>query len=293
MEPNTRIDDDEGPFDEEYEAVPWDALVRPPAPDTRRLVNMVALALGAAAIAALTVRTIWPSAPIETSVPQSVTAAAHISSETATPPTDASAPPAAPTEADLMALDPAATDRAAAAVAEWFAIEYFTVDGDAAEADPWLGVAPKGDPGSLSVSYVESATAVAVERVSIDRHLVTVVVRTLSSQDPADGYRRDPVRAVSISVVSTEGVPVVEDYPTPAPTPPMWAVPPTVATIAVDPVVVEAAKGMASVFGVPGEPYSVVAANDGSVRVALLVEDGSGVVRPMAFWFDPDGEAIR
>jgi hypothetical protein len=289
------FDEDPRPgFEEEFGSIPWDALVRPGRPDWRRLVNLGALALAVAAIAALTVRTLWPAGP---SIDEPALDAVGL----AQPASLESVPPAEPipapepesvltTEADLMALDPGSVERAAAAYAEWFAAVYFTVDGTHEDLDSWSTnqPPPTSQPGPMS--YVESVTALAVERIDSVSLRVTVVVRTLSTPGPEEGYRRDPVRAVSIPVAITPEGLAVADLPAPVSLPELIAAPQERRPVEISPALLDDARTVASLLGDPADsPYDVSIGESGAIRVAFVVTDETGLTWPVAIWLVPDG----
>ncbi len=275
--------------DEEYESIPWDALVRSSGPDWRRIANLVALMVSVAAVSTLVVRTMWPAG---TSTPEP-TPDAVARPETvepidqAPPPTVAPAPPA---EADLRALDPSSNERTVAAYAEWYAAEFFTIDASSRWIDPVTGSDPAAAVPSEALRYVESVTAIEVAQVALDRHDVTVVIRSLSAAGISSGYRRDPPLAVVVSVVLTPEGLRVEDFPRPATVPVLTLQSRGPLEPAFDPVATDAVLAMVRDLGLePSEPFSVTREPDGATRVALLVVDAVGVRWPIAVVVDPDG----
>ncbi len=289
------FDEDPRPgFEEEFGSIPWDALVRPGRPDWRRLLNLGALALAAAAIAALTVRTLWPAGlPVDDAELEMVGRPQPAPTATVSPPEPIPAPEPASvltTEADLMALDPASVERAAAAYAEWFAAVYFTVDGTPRDLDSWSTDLTPTLPQPGPMSYVESATAIAVERIDPVSLRVIVVVRTLSTPGPEAGYRRDGVRAVSIPVTITPEGLAVADLPAPVLVPELVLAAPERRPVDIGPALLDDARAAAALWGDPAdEPYDVSIGESGAIRVALVVTDETGLTWPVAVWVDPDG----
>jgi hypothetical protein len=295
MTPPPHTDDDRSTgADEEYESIPWDALVRPAPLDWRRVANLAALGVAVAAIAMLTVRTLWPPEPVAPAgsvpIPSTTTSTIEAPDPVATPPPASTAAEDLPSEADLMAIDPTSLERSAAAVAEWFIATYFTVDGGDRRLDPWSEDVPEPEVIGVATSYVESATAVDVQRVDQNSLRVTVIVRTLSAPSAGSGFRRDPVRAMSVPIVFTEEGPSVADLPTPVPVPHLLSDGRHANRVEVDPASLERAREAATLWGDPAEePYSVTADDSGAVRVALMVTDTAGIIWPVAIWFDANG----
>jgi hypothetical protein len=107
-----------------------------------------------------------------------------------------------------------------AARAEWFTMDWFTVDGSAetqrslraALADDLVASSlPHDDPGPQT--FVEWARTVHVDHIDEDAYEVIVLFRTIHASD--SGFERDPVRAVSFSVSTSEGRVAVARMPTP------------------------------------------------------------------------------
>ncbi len=283
--------------DEELEVAPWDSLVRPTQSSTGKWVVLAAVGFTVLAVAISAARAFWP--PVQSLPDPAVTQPADALEPTFEPglvsvpqpipsPIDQSSAATIVTGADLLAIDPGEVDRAAAEMAEFAVVEFFTRDGQGGIHDPWADVAVGGTGVR---SYVDSAHAIQVERTSPDRRRVTVVVRLLVAVDDG-GYRRQDPRAVQVdTVLGDQGVMVV-DLPRPVDS--------TAAVVSPEPLVsvdhpdlVRVARELAAPFGSPAaEAYHVGATDDGRIRVGLLLSDEEGVEWPVAFWFDRDGTPL-
>lgn len=209
------------------EHLPWEHLTIPPARDRRFLVYGVAAGLVIAVLGVVVVRQLQdPSpedlaqvvpvaasretAPIEevTPIPQPA-----VSEPTVTP---ALAEPEAPrelSEADLRAVEPGSTQQQVAAQAEWYVLEFFTLD----PSDPWRDrvetasglrfpsdLAPDTS-GGTTVSYVEWTQTRSVEQIGQDTFQATVLMRRLVAPDGADFRRLPTERATVILRMEPDG----------------------------------------------------------------------------------------
>jgi hypothetical protein len=210
------------------EHIPWEQLTVSTPPDRSRLLYGVAAVIGLAVIGVVIGRALRtaPAVPVEPVVAATVAAAAP--DPTVVDPTAGAESPAAPStpdplsEADLLAFVPVPGDRAAAARAEWFVIDYFGVDGGADRAERvrnaggWAEAAelPAPVPDS-AVSYVEWAEAAAIEQVEPDEFEVTVVFRRYAAAD-GERFERLPVEAALVRVaVDPVGGSAVLEWPEP------------------------------------------------------------------------------
>jgi len=180
-------------------------------------------------------------------------------------------PPALYTEADLMAVAPEQEQRRAAATAEWFVTEYFTVD-QVDDDEPAM--------------WVEWARAVEVGAVAPGRYDVVVLFSTLGRG--LDGeYRRAGPRAVRIPVeVTVDGaVPIDLPAPLPVAVDPVFT-PPPMGDDAVPEQVAVAAVAAAATFGTEAEVSGGTAGVDGW-RIVVSVADPSGLRFPLVVTVDP------
>ncbi len=202
--------------DEELESIPWSTLIEGNQPQRSKLIYIAAAAIIVFALAVLVTRSVGSTTP------------APITAAVATPvATTAPMPePAAPvlfSEADLMAVIEGETARAAAAFAEWFVYDYFTVDGDPATLLSVQRALPPGVPEELLphntigvVTYVEWASAARVTEITPGRFQVLVLFRMVAADDGST-FERQPVRAVDVSMeMGDTGGLRLTDLPAPA-----------------------------------------------------------------------------
>jgi hypothetical protein len=284
--------------DERFEHIPWDQI----APSGSRLkVSLYALA-GAILIAGLTAAIVRGGGATTGLVPTPTTvtlATATTLVEVATPST--TAPGGAPidtppektqpqvwSEADLMAFPAETLAAEAAAVAEWLASDFFTIDGGTQIAADLKSVFPEGSslPAAPSGarSFVEWARAVSVEGSGPGRYDVLVVVRRLGAAD-GENYARIPPVGLVITLSWTERGWSVTDLPVLAEAPPLIQAPAWPHT------------------EVPAEVIApVVASTGGKVlegirvgeawRLVVQLDDPTGASWPMVIWSDSTGNRI-
>ena len=116
----------------------------------------------------------------------------------------------------------------AAAMAEWLASDFFTVDGGTEIAHDLGNALPEGSPLPVgprgSRSFVEWARAISVEEPTPASFDVLVVVRRLGAAE-GESYRRMPPIAVLIRLAWTEAGWSVTDLPALADSPPLVQAP--------------------------------------------------------------------
>jgi hypothetical protein len=205
--------------EEELESIPWATLIDDTRSDRSRLIYLAAGAVILFALAALAARTLWTPATADVAV-----AADPVPTTVAV--TTSAPPPAAPalfSEADLMASLDAESARAAAAFAEWFVYDYFTVDGDAATLLSIQDALPNGVPDDLlphtsesMVTYVEWARATRVTEVTPGVFEVLVLFRAVAAPN-GETFERQPMRAVLVPMeMGAAGGLRLTDLPSPA-----------------------------------------------------------------------------
>ncbi len=265
---------------ETYERIPWETL-QAPRGDRQWILYVVAgaLVVGAFGYSFVSNRTSAPTpAPAvePVAVPPTVPSSEPVQAQVPAPVTPPPAPVVA-SEADLYAVHPERRLDQALAHAEWFASEYFTVDGSPVSADSLAALLPIGIPQPArdgeTLVFVESARAVGVEELDGLTYRVEVLVRWLKAED--DGvYERQPATMLLVDVeVGEEGAkvvmpPQIVDIRTaPQASPALVEVPTDVAAMAV-----EQTGGSEVIGGVAGA--------DGRWQVVVMAPGPDGIVRP-------------
>ena len=297
------------PDDERFEHIPWEQI----APTGNRNRWIIYALAGAVLIAGLTASIVRGGGPSAELVATPTTAApAEASPATVSPTTGANVTtttlPSSPastgssastvdsveghsepwSEADLMAFPSERIASEAAAMAEWLASDFFTVDGgteiprDLGHALPEGSPLPVGLPGSRS--FVEWARAISVEEPTPGSFDVLVVVRRLGAAE-GENYQRMPTIAVLIRLAWTEEGWSVADLPAMADSPllvqaPSWSE---------NEVPQELAAAVTASTG--GEVVAGATVGDGW-RLVVQMEDSTGVTWPIVIWTDANGARI-
>jgi len=187
-------------------------------------------------------------------------------------------------EADLMAVDPVAMERTAAAVAAAAVAEYFTAD----TSGFWAGVSIE----PTVTTFVESTRAVTVDRTGPGTFRVVVAVSLLDGTDGAE-FRRRPLFGVSIPIDATGGMIRPSDLPAPSPLPIDGFVPPAgVETTPRPEMVAAATAAVAPMAAFQPELVSYQILADGTTRIVLAVSDETGSVWPMSLIVAADGSVV-
>lgn len=258
---------------EVYERIPWETLERK-GRDPNRIVIAVAGAVALGALAFSFVRN-QPAIPVSPTPAAPVVEAGTVPTQPVLPPENV-ATPLVVAEADLYAVDEERLLDLATAHAEWFAVEYFAVDGSDRSLATLASLLPEGvpvpeAPPGVQV-FVDWVRASSVSEVAALVYQVEVIVRTLVS-GPEGVFTRQPTRAAMIEIlIGADGSPRVTRPPTlieePRPAPhslPLTGVPDQVRES------VEATHGPV----VGGEQLA-----DGGYLVVAMVTDSDGVTRP-------------
>ena len=291
---------------EVFESIPWEELRD--LGDTSRKRRTWFLIAGAGVVAVLVfsvARAFSAPDPLIAEVPATTVAAPPGSP----PPPDGSLPtlpsldpvpavPAVMTEADLRAeVEPWAEEDdslgwKAASYAEWFTLEYFTLDGSDRRAAlaRWLDAHPESE-SSEALSYVDWVRALEVESLGDGRWRTVVGLRRLVSVDGA-GYSRLPTEAVEVVVDLGDGIPSIVDLPRFLSLPTAatgrwwpgeyWETPPAAVMNAARDEMVLSEAGAAQ-----GEPTVTRTADAWRVQWALV--DSAGISWPVSLWIGPDG----
>ena len=280
--------------DERFEHIPWEQVG--PTGDRNKLI-LYGLA-GAILIAGLTASVVGGrGAPTDlVSTPTTTTLAAEVATTQETiveiPTTTVSAEatddmgqPRAWSEADLLAFPAETLAAEAAALAEWLASDFFTIDGGTQIIDDLEKVLPQGSAlptaPSGSLSFVEWARAVSVQESTPGVYEVLVVVRRLAASD-GETYQRIAPIGVVIGLSWTEqgwsvtDLPILTDPPllVQAPAWPLEEVP--------------AEIGAAAVAGTGGDVLGGVRVGE-IWRLVVAIVDPTGVSWPVVIWSDEAG----
>jgi hypothetical protein len=258
---------------EVYERIPWEALDRRPR-DPNRLVMAIAgaVAVGALAFSFTRNQSEAPPAPTAPVVESSGPTLADPQ-----PPPTATSVPLVVAEADLYAVDEERLIGLAMAHAEWFAVEYFSIDGSAVSRETLASLLPDGVPVPEAPAgtqvYVDWARGLSVTEIAPLTFEVEVLVRSLVS-GPDGVFARQPPRRVVVEVtIDDQGEarivrpPVSAGETTPASQliSSGLEIPDALRTE------IEASHGPV----ISGEPLA-----DGKWRVIVMVTDSDGVARP-------------
>ena len=288
--------------DERFEHIPWEHIG--PTGDRNKLI-LYGLA-GAVLIAGLTAAVVGGRGASTDLVatPTTTTPATTVTMiEATTAPTPNSTAPgaSAPTddepnddqagawsEADLLAFPAETLATEAAALAEWLASDFFTIDGGTQITADLEGILPEGsvlpEAPEGTRSFVEWARAVSVEESTPGLYEVLVLVRRLAAAE-GESYRRIAPIGVVISLTWTEGGWSVMDLP----------------VLAEAPLLVQAPAW--SEEEVPAEIIAAATASTGGAvlagirvgddwRLVIQMVDPTGVSWPLVTWWDGTGNRI-
>jgi hypothetical protein len=258
---------------EVYERIPWETLDKQSG-DRQWLMVAVAgaVAVGALAYSFVNSQPTPPPAPVAVAVtaPPATSAVAPVTPVTTTQ------TPLLLAEADLYAVNPERIIDQAKALAEWFAVEYFAVDGSDQSQGTLRSLMPSGVPlPEAPVGIQVFVDWVGVQSVTETASLaydIEVLVRSLMAEGDG-GFVRQPTRVATINVViGDDGVPRVSRPPvitTPEESSP--------ASMALAPLPAALQEQVESTHGpvLGGEQLE-----DGRWRVVVVVEGIDGVRRP-------------
>lgn len=272
----------EGERNEVYERIPWETLERKSG-DKQWLLMAIAgaIVVGALAYSFMSNRPASaPEAPpVAATVPLPVGAVdppAAVVVPTA-PVATTAASPLVVSEADLYAVDPERWIDLAAAHAEWFAAEYFTVDGSEQSAATLTALLPEGltvPPQADGIRvFVEWVRAIEVTEMAPLRYEVAVLVRSLVS-GPDDLYQRQAPTIARVTVTVGDDGPMVVLPPVIEPVPQsdraeLLLVPPP-----------EDISARALALAGAGEVVGGAARAEGGWAVVVMAPGPDGVVRP-------------
>ncbi len=260
---------------EVYERIPWEHLERQ-ATDRQWLYVGVAgaIAIGALAYSFVKNQPLEPAA-MTGPLPTTGVEVSESPSESTPSASPSVSSPVVVTEADLYAADPQRLEAAASAHAEWFAVEYFSVDGSEVSKETLRRLLPDGVPLPEAPEgtqvFVDWAGVRQVTRVGEADFEVDVLVRSLLSTETG-GFARQPGRMLRVRIhVGPDGAPSVA-------APPLMVELPLVSPVQLD--LSEVPPDMASTT----PPGAVIVGGmqwpDGSWRMIVMTTGIDGVKRP-------------
>ncbi|HUP14895.1 MAG TPA: hypothetical protein VM848_02405 [Acidimicrobiia bacterium] len=287
--------------DERFEHIPWEHVG--PTGDRNKMI-LYGLA-GAVLIAGLTAAVVGDRGAstdlVATPTTTTPTIVTMIEATTAPSPTSTAPGASAPnddqpddgqfgawSEADLRAFPVETLATEAAALAEWLASDFFTIDGGTQITADLEGILPEGsvlpEAPVGTRSFVEWARAVSVEESTPGLYEVLVLVRRLAAAE-GESYRRIAPIGVVISLTWTEGGWSVTDLP----------------VLAEAPLLVQAPAW--SEDEVPAEIIAAATASTGGAvlagiqvgdnwRLVIQMVDLTGVSWPLVTWWDGTGNRI-
>lgn len=262
--------------DEELESIPWNALLVENHSRERWIRFGIVGGLVVAAILGLS-RLIQSPAGF----PEQVMSAPSISTNTviATENRPVDVPEAVEiSEADLLAVEPEALHGLAAAGAEWFLRDYYTIDQST------------GDETGDQRSFVEGIEILSVESLDGRRFAVKAVVHRLSAN--GGNYVREKPAGAEIVILIDEGSITVVDLPTPISIPDLETPVPNYDPEPLPAPILEAAVEVMEPWGTV-QRDSVSGARVGDTwRVTGSVLDRSGIAWSTVAWLTGDGELV-
>ena len=260
---------------EVYERIPWEHLERR-AGDRQWFYVGVAGAVVLGVLAYSFVKN-QPVQPQQVAVPTATTQASNQQSfpNVQTTPDPSVPSPVVVAEADLYAVDPRRLSEAASTHAQWFAVEYFSVDGSDYSAATLRSLLPEGiplpdHPGAKQV-FVDWVGTSQVVQSGEGEYVIDVLVRSLVSTDES-GFTRQPVRMIRVHVrFGPDGRPRVASAPQVIDVPLTDAGP------------VDLSEVPAEVAALVGDEHELIGgtlADDGRWRLVVMTVDVDGVRRP-------------
>lgn len=201
---------------EVYERIPWETLDKQSG-DRQWMVIAVAGAVAVGALAYSFVKSQPAPAPVSATVAASVTTPQATIAVAPVSPVTTTQAPLLMAEADLYAVDPERIIDQAKALAEWFAVEYFAVDGSDQSQETLQSLMPSGVPlpeapvgTQVFVDWVGVQSVTETAPLAYD---IEVLVRSLMAQGEG-GFVRQPTRVATIGVIiGDDGTPRVSRPP--------------------------------------------------------------------------------
>lgn len=257
---------------EVYERIPWETLEKQGGERQWLYIGLAAaVALGALAYSFMRNQPVEPPASVQAA--PTTASATPTTSNMGVPSTVAS--PVVVAEADLYAVDPERMVDSAVVHAEWFAVEYFSVDGSELSRSAISSLLPSGipapEPPENTQVFVDWAGAQRVSEIAPFSYEIDVIVRSLVSTGDS-GFVRQPPRMIRVEVtVGEDGAPRVSGAPTMLAAPVSAPAPVTLQSVPAQ--VAEQVSASGTIVGGVQGP-------DGGWRVVAMVEGVDGVNRP-------------
>lgn len=259
---------------ETYERIPWETLEKQGG-DRQWLLIAAAGAVALGALAYSFMKSQPPPPPVA-QVAETVVAPPVTLTPTPPAPVSTAFTPLIVAEADLYAVDPERIIDQARAHAEWFAMEYFGMDGSDQSQTTLLSLLPSGvplpeAPAGVQV-FVDWVRARTVTETAPLGYEVEVMVRSLMAKGEG-GFVRQPARVMTVVVViGDDGLPRVAR-------PPMITAEGTSSpmSLALTPLPVATQEQVEALYGqvIGGQQLA-----DGGWRVVVMAEGLDGVRRP-------------
>ena len=202
--------------EEVFERIPWERLERRGG-DGQWLVYALAGAVVLGGLAYSFMRNQPTSLPpaavaVTTTVPATSTTSSNMGSTPSTVPS-----PVVVAEADLFAIDPERLLDEAVSHAEWFAVEYISVDGSEQSREVLGSLLPEGVPLPVAPEgtqvFVDWARARATTQTGPVSFEIEVLVRSLASSDDSGFTRQTPLSLTVGVEFDDDGAPRVTTVP--------------------------------------------------------------------------------
>jgi len=214
--------------DEVYERIPWETLEKRSG-DRQWMVYLASGAVVVGALAFSFARNQPPAAAPATgqTLVETASTASPVPAATAPVAIAAAPEPVAPmvvAEADLYAVDPERLVDLVSAQAEWFTVEFISVDGTEEGTRALQSLLPRGAPLPEAPEgvqvFVDWVETMQVSQTGPTTYRVDVIARSLSSGD-GEAFTRRPSMVVTVDVEVTDdglprviGLPVISDVMT-------------------------------------------------------------------------------
>ncbi len=276
MERDRNSEGDNPDRSELYERIPWEHLERQASERQWLYVGVAgAIALGVLAYSFVKNQPVQPTTEIGSVVTTALEPPQPLTESTPASGSSVSSPIVV-AEADLYAVEPERLAAIASAHAEWFAVEYFSVDGSAVSSETLRRLLPASVPlpeapegTQVFVDWVGTRQVAQIGEAEYD---VDILVRSLVSTETL-GFARQPVRLLRVRVrFEDDGQPRVATPPVSVELPSASPIDFELAEVPQD-MAFTVPPGAAIVGGIPSW-------DDGRWRLVVMIEGIDGVRRP-------------